>query len=195
LHISPPPQLWSEEFASLSAQEQQSRLQEIVKHWVDSQREHFEHAHERQHENAKKFRRMGFGLALVAVAVAVSLFFVPYPHWHWPWCPPDQGHAHGVSTPWHPAHWAILLAGVTALVAGFAVAYSERRAFESLASQYDRMQNVFEFAQVEIERHLENGNIPAAQAALEELGHEAIAEHAQWLIARRSRPFELHIGG
>jgi hypothetical protein len=197
LHISPPPHFWSEEFDALPAAEQRARLATIGELWVSEQAAHFAKAHKREHDNARKFRRMGFGLALLAVAIAVSLFFIPYPHWHWPWCMPGHGHdqAEAVSSVAHPAHWTILLAGVTALVAGFAVAYSERRAFESLASQYDRMQTVFDFAKVEIDRHLENGNVPAAQAVLEEIGHEAIAEHAQWLIARRARPFELHIGG
>jgi hypothetical protein len=38
------------------------------------------------------------------------------------------------------------------------------------------------------------GLFPPWKSALKALGQEAIAEHAQWLILRRARPLELHIG-
>jgi hypothetical protein len=37
--------------------------------------------------------------------------------------------------------------------------------------------------------------VKGAQRAIAALGHEAIVEHAQWLIIRRTRKLDLHIGG
>jgi hypothetical protein len=38
-------------------------------------------------------------------------------------------------------------------------------------------------------------DIEAMQRVFEALGREAIVEHSQWLVLRRARPLELHIGG
>ncbi len=45
----------------------------------------------------------------------------------------------------------------------------------------------------ELERRLARDDIPGAQAVVVALGREASAEHAQWLILRRTRPLELHL--
>ena len=42
---------------------------------------------------------------------------------------------------------------------------------------------------------LKAGRYAEAHSVIEMLGMEAITEHAQWLILRRARPFELHVGG
>jgi hypothetical protein len=52
---------------------------------------------------------------------------------------------------------------------------------------------VFTRGAAEFRDHLEAGDVESAQRVLETLGHEAITEHAQWLILRRNRPFELLI--
>jgi hypothetical protein len=52
---------------------------------------------------------------------------------------------------------------------------------------------VFTRGASEFDDHLQAGDVEAAQGVLETLGQEAVAEHAQSLLLRRNRPFELLI--
>ena len=58
------------------------------------------------------------------------------------------------------------------------------------------MSVVFDRGLTEIDDYLADAqgkppNVRAAQAVIEQLGREALTEHAHWLILRRSRQFEL----
>jgi hypothetical protein len=80
------------------------------------------------------------------------------------------------------------------VLGGLLIAYCERRAFENLAQQYERMMLLFDNACYELEASLAANDILAAQRVCVALGREAVAEHANWLILRRARPMELQLG-
>jgi hypothetical protein len=87
----------------------------------------------------------------------------------------------------------IISSSILVLLGGLLVAYCERRSHEELAKQYERMTKIFTQGEREIGEHLEARELRMGQDVLKALGREAIMENAQWLILRRSRPFELVI--
>jgi hypothetical protein len=93
----------------------------------------------------------------------------------------------------YPSKWIIFICVALVLLGAFLVAYCERCSYEELAKQYERMKAVSTQGAAEVKDHLDKENTHAAQEVIKALGHEAIAEHVQWLILRRSRPFELLI--
>jgi len=116
----------------------------------------------------------------------------------------------GISIPWHSIHWSIYgsssqppwyfpwpqktanedlpywaampaaLGGMIALLIQF---YSQQRGFTENARRYQHMYVVFAVAKERLEK---KAGDPVA--VLAELGHEALAEHADWLILHRERP-------
>jgi hypothetical protein len=94
-----------------------------------------------------------------------------------------------------PRHEALIVFSMLVIFGGLLIALFERLSHEELAKQYKRMALVFEAGLREFDACLKRGAFAEAQLLLEALGREAIAEHASWVILRRSRPLELHIGG
>ena len=81
--------------------------------------------------------------------------------------------------------------GITALVGTFAHAYANVRAFGEHQKQYERMEALFESADEALERAESNAAPAEADRVLADLGCEALAEHADWLLLHRARPIEL----
>jgi hypothetical protein len=98
-------------------------------------------------------------------------------------------------TPVHPPVWLLIGSSLLVIVGGLIVGYCERGAHEELSKQFEQMLIVFQNGDHELETHLDEGDVPHARKVIEELGREAILEHAQWLILRRTRSLELHLGG
>jgi len=81
------------------------------------------------------------------------------------------------------AYWTtmpIALGGMLALLIRF---YVQQRGFGENARRYQHMFTVFDAAR----RHLREPGADARKV-LEQLGHEALSEHAEWLILHRDRP-------
>jgi hypothetical protein len=174
-HVCPPSSVWSRAFEQLPPAEQHERLQFVRQTWVQHQARQFEKSHKKEHGASWLFRGVGFLLALVGWAMLASLVFV--------------GDVH------HPPELLLIASSMLVILGGLAIAFCERRSHEELAKQYERMQVIYTNGEAELEARLSEAHVKGAQAALEELGREAIAENAQWLILRRNRPLELHIGG
>jgi len=79
-----------------------------------------------------------------------------------------------------------LLPGIAAVLAG----YSERLAFKAQARQYDRMRVLFERAYELLPSEIDDDNMAPARALYQELGIEAMKEHAEWVAIYRQRPIE-----
>lgn len=106
---------------------------------------------------------------------------------------------------WLPGchHLTIVAGGVLLLAGGLAVAWSEKLLFSEHARQYTGMAGLFARAGLRMEGLLEAAEQDAAaggarfetirrevEGLLVELGHEALDEHAEWLILHRARPLE-----
>jgi hypothetical protein len=90
-----------------------------------------------------------------------------------------------------PLEWMLAAISITALVGTFAHAYANVRAFGEHQKQYDRMTELFQAADEALERGAATAASADAERILLDLGCEALAEHADWLLLHRARPIEL----
>jgi hypothetical protein len=213
--------VWADQFRQLSDNQKLELLGRVrkEKEWVKGQVEQHEGGHKTQHRWAVNLRRWGFGLAVVGWAMLFGLFSSTW------WAPalekrlasvapqpaaatpaaehPGRGgsaaehgaNAHAPLSPRHPPDSILILASCLVITGGLCIAYCERRAHEELSKQYERMAILFANGDRELADRLAQRDITGAQRVIAALGHEAIVEHAQWLILRRARQLELHIGG
>ena len=65
--------------------------------------------------------------------------------------------------------------------------YAEKRGYSANAKRYDRMFGVFDRAVHRLHRVAAGGSADEARI-VREVGREALAEQAEWLLARRDRP-------
>ena len=80
----------------------------------------------------------------------------------------------------------MLLAAAAALYG-----YAEKTVLSEQARQYGRMAPVFRYAHTRLVDLLARGDLARAQAILLELGKEALAENADWLLLHRAQPLEV----
>lgn len=182
-HSCPPAPVWAEQFDRLPEAPRVASLEKVRLEWVQGQHDHYHRRQIEMDRAAARFHVTGLLLTLVGWAALSLLLFA------------------GPSTPLsprYPPHWFLIAPTIAVILGGLLSAYSERRSHEELARQYERMEVVFGHALHELERHLDSTHQPldiaGAQRVIEALGREALLEHSQWLILRRARPLELHIG-
>jgi hypothetical protein len=100
----------------------------------------------------------------------------------------------GIPLPWVSAHNELVtyLATVPMALAGLMAllirSYSEHEAFSENTRRYQRMFVVFDFALRRLHKIHNRGYAGDPLAVIGELGHEALTEHADWLILHRERP-------
>jgi hypothetical protein len=181
MHLCPPPATWAEQFAALHEVQKRQRLENVRETWVKGQIKQFARSHHREERIASRLQCAGYLLALLG----------------WLWIPLLFGATYVVdktATLAHPEECWLIASGILVVGGGLCIAFRERGSHDELANQYERMRVVFESGLTELERRLGADDLTGAQAVLQALGREAIAEHAQWLILRRARPLELHVG-
>lgn len=154
--------------------------------WVEGQRQYFRAASGAQNRRKMRFGRivailaplnLGVGLLLLA-AVALP------PSWYGGWRAAVELHRPAVN------YTAGVFAGLAALVVAIVTSYTRTRAFSENANRYQRMFLIFD----EAYRLLEQTPPPDPLARRElarELGREALAEHAEWLLSQRERPVSI----
>ena len=177
----PEPGFWRKIFNERAHNGQLNCLRIVKENWVKEQLKFYEKKTNENRKFAATWRYLGIVLAILGWLLALALCLG--------WIVPC------VFNPHHPKPWILVLSGMLVVTGGLFIVYSERRSFKELSKQYERLAIVFSRGDKEMETHLNNRNVAGAQDVIEELGREALAEHAQWLILRRARPFELHIGG
>jgi hypothetical protein len=184
LHTCPPPKFWTDQFARLPKSRQIELLREVREEWIAGEKgqiAHFKKSHRVEHLWATSLRTMGFAAALGGWFLAMSLL--------WP-----AGEAHHPAGPAYPGHMIIIISSLLVIFGGLLISYSERQGHEELAGQYERMEILFRNGDKELADRLTRTDIAGAQRVIEELGREAITEHAGWYMLRRARSLELHIG-
>ena len=184
--ISPPSLLWAEWFDALPPEDQRRRLGIVQKRWVDDQSEHFRKYRDWHERKARTLRQIGLVLAVTGWVAAACLLL------------PSGGCGVRQSGPAptagrYPSAPLLVISGLLVLGGGLVLAYQERESHEHLARLYDRMAGVFVQGRVELKRHFAASppDLAAAQHVIRQMGAEAVTEQAQWLVLRRSRPFEL----
>ena len=100
----------------------------------------------------------------------------------------------GTPIPWVTAHNQLVtyLATVPMALAGLMAlllrSFSEHEAYSENTRRYQRMFVVFDFALRCLHKIHNRGYAGDPAAVIGELGHEALTEHADWLILHRERP-------
>ncbi|MBX9791432.1 MAG: hypothetical protein K2Y37_21125 [Pirellulales bacterium] len=175
-HLSPPPAVWARQFQKLP-ESQQLRLLSVVRdEWVRGQTDYYRACQVREHHAGMRCRKTGFVCAVAGWVLLVLILAIP--HWSN-----------------HPPRFILVAAPLLITIGGLAVAYGKQRSYEELSNQYERLRVVFQNGLAELDSHLQGRDIPSAQRAVMALGEEALTENGQWLILRRARPLELHLGG
>lgn len=168
----------------------------VCRNWLEDQRRYFEKAARRQEENRQRANRvasvlLGIGGALSGIAVLLSVLVGGLPaavgfgpiHLHLlphPWAL-NLG-PHKIVSAWLSYMMTVpaALAGIFALLMQF---YVQQRGYTENSRRYQRMFVVFDTANRRLQERAGD-----ASEILAELGHEALSEHADWLILHRERP-------
>lgn len=88
--------------------------------------------------------------------------------------------------------WALVAIALVPAIGAAAVGYAVRRGYGAQSRQYQRMLDLFEHAHMVLTSLQDD---EAKREVLSRLAGEALAEHAQWVILHRERPFEFVSGG
>jgi len=90
-----------------------------------------------------------------------------------------------------PHAWFVTSLVLTALAGTLLHVYADKRAYAGHARQYRRMGEVFERAYSHLGAQSMRGDPPhVVRGLVLELGKEALAEHADWVLLHRDRPLE-----
>ena len=151
-----------------------------LEHWVDAQASYFKQAGQSNSRKARRAKIFAEATVALGVLLAASLLVV------------QLIDSHALHAERERLFYGALIAIAVVPFLGAAVAgYADRRGYEAQARQYQRMTDLFEQAQMVL-ASLQNDDKKRNALAL--LAGEALAEHAQWVVLHRERPFEF-VGG
>lgn len=162
--------------------------------WIRGQWRYYYGAARREAKRERLYKRITIaastlGIALSGAAGAALMFSggVQLGPLSWP----------GSPIPWVIAHNELVtyLATVPMALAGLLAllirSFSEHEAYGENARRYQRMFVVFDFALRRLHKIRNRGYAGDAASVIGELGHEALTEHADWLILHRERPLSV----
>lgn len=148
--------------------------------WIDSQLAYYERAGKREQENVQRAERAILIAAVTGGALsAIAAILVWALSKNWLPVPAGQDAmvlhilTYFVAVP-------IALGGMLAILIRF---YFQQRGFTENARRYQHMFTVFDAARRRLRDHVGD-----PRKVLEQLGHEALSEQADWLILHRERP-------
>ncbi|HEY7993410.1 MAG TPA: hypothetical protein VID24_04335 [Candidatus Eremiobacteraceae bacterium] len=148
--------------------------------WIEGQIDYYERAGELEAAHMAQAQRAmrvtAIGGAVISAAAGLAAWAISH-HWI------NSPVASGASMVRVLTYWAAMPVAVGSLLALLIRFYVQQRAFAENARRYQLMFTVFDAAR----RRLREG-IDDPRRILEQLGHEALSEHAEWLILHRDRP-------
>ena len=159
-----------------------ARIEFVVKDWVLPQREFYRTAKQRDVRRLKTIHRWGFGTIVAGVILAVVVLLLNIVDHH------ELVESHKL------AHeWTLILMPLLPAIGASLFSFAHRMGWEAQERQYERIATLFEPA-VDA---LQSGTADPAlrQELVTQLAREALAEHAQWVLLHRQRPFEFIAGG
>lgn len=139
-------------------------VQLVLDRWVKPQSAYFSGAAERNDGRYRKIQRCGYGFFAVALVLA---FVKPFLRAQNP---------------------ALVVVTLVPVVAALSQAWADKLALAPLAKQYSRMSHVFAAADTALTTAIGEGNDARGRALVHELGVEALAENADWVLLHRDRP-------
>jgi hypothetical protein len=150
--------------ADASAASDVGPLSLVLERWVRPQRAYFTGAARKNDGRHQKIKRFGYAFFGVALALAFA-------------------------KPFLSARNPLLVAvSLVPVVAALTNVWADRLALAPLAKQYGRMSHVFAAADDALDAAIKDGNATRGRAVIHELGVEALAENADWVLLHRDRP-------
>ncbi|MCC6884546.1 MAG: hypothetical protein IT576_20470 [Verrucomicrobiales bacterium] len=157
-------------------------LDQIRVRWMTTQQEFFAKNEKRDHDNAHLCHRWAQGFLSISLAAtviqSVRLLWV---HWH---------HDHHIGYD-GTTHVFIMIIAMGGVLAGLCHEYLEKRLFEKQSRSYGWMASLYQTALNRFDTLKVTGDTEGIQALLRELGREALAENADWVIYHREREPEM----
>lgn len=153
----------------------------VIREWVCDQANYFKKTGKVDARKEHACRVLMEATLVISAAIAVVLLGVQFVEPH---------RLHGEFQTIFDA--ALVAIAVVPAIGAVAVGYAVRRGYAAQSRQYQRMRDLFEHA------HMILTSLPSDDAkreVLSRLAGEALAEHAQWVILHRERPFEFVSGG
>jgi hypothetical protein len=150
----------------------QRRVRDVTRHWVTSQREYF----------GAKCKRVTMVFLCLAVAWGAGKVLARYVDY--------AVHDHSLLR--GGVDLVLVLLGTTPFVVAALAGLHHLRGYREHASRYARMAGLYSFAerQLRLMTGSRNGDA-AAKAVILELGREALAESAEWLVLHSQRRLEI----
>jgi hypothetical protein len=154
--------------------------------WVEGQREYYLNASALQNARNLRFGRFIHVMEPINVIAGVAFFIGLISPKNW---------SIRMSMPFHDGfgsaeYWLGVLAGVAALTIALLISYVRARAFSEHANRYQRMYLLFDQAYRLLQGPPELDETTEREVA-RQLGREALAEHAEWLLTQRERPISV----
>jgi uncharacterized MnhB-related membrane protein len=154
-------------------------IQTVRDAWVMDQLKYFRKAEKRSRHKMEKMETAVNAFFIMAVLLAAAMFVFN-----------RQIHGHIVV---HGAlGYAISIAFAIAAAVG---GYAQKMVYAEQTKAFARMVLLYDQAAAELDGLMKSGDRPGILALLKELGQEALAENADWLLLHRSRPLEVPKGG
>lgn len=154
------------------------RFDLVKKYWIDDQASYFNSASRRDRLTFNRNKRWALGFFISGLVVAGAGFGIEM----------------ATGGKLHDALWMHLLIAMMGFLPATAAAltgYTDRRGLGQHIKQYERMQEVYGRA-ASIATSLEEATDPESCKRLAaELGKEALAENADWILLHRERPIDL----
>jgi hypothetical protein len=139
-------------------------LRLVLDRWVKPQSAYFSRAAQRNDGRYRKIQRCGYAFFVVALVLAFTKPFL------------------SARNP------ALVVVTLVPVVAALSQAWADKLALAPLAKQYGRMSHVFAAAAAALTTAIDEGNDARGRALVQELGIEALAENADWVLLHRDRP-------
>ena len=155
----------------------QAADERVALNWVRQQWRYYHRAANRDDGSAQGIKRIGKTSQIVGTVTMcfATLLLLPYLHGLPQWLTLAA------------KHWATQITALVAAAAALFGSYSDKRGFSANAKRYDRMFGVFDRALRQLYR-VEFGAAGDRRRIFHAVGHEALVEQADWLLARRDRP-------
>ena len=162
------------------------RIDLVRKHWLADQFRFFTKNAERDHSRAHFYHLLaGAFLGISLTATTLQLIRLIYA-----WSHQNHGPIVGKGSQEHLGHdplthGLIVTIGMGGVLAGLCHEYLEKRLFEKQARSYRWMASLYQTAIHRLDARHEAGDVKGAQTLIRELGREALAENADWVIYHR----------
>jgi hypothetical protein len=165
--------------ALVASAEQPARDERIAVDWVRQQWRYYHRAALRDEHSARAYRRIGKALQYAGVATMAVAAMLLLPAFR----------ALPSTMLFSTQHLATSLTALVGAAAALFGSYADKRGYSANAKRYDRMFGVFDRALRRL--HWARSNAADTVPILHDVGREALAEQAEWLLARRERPLRV----